>query len=312
MLILFRFYIIESQERYATAQPFDRAVDFVKEKTLDYLSPSRDIPPLITELNKYRSDYKDEVANSLGEIKTKLMDSADGNFTATFGVYEWCRYASTILLAYRNLFDGSKKMDERMITAQKTLVFEVLDEGIAEMHDAQNKLATNLKNLIETAKILKLLNARFRADFEKNKDKYQAIETKLNRFDVGFMHGLIRHGVDPKIMIDITSVRSKMECIEKFYGDFTRLVETSLADADDTIGQLNVELNVIGNLRQQVETIRPMIDSQVDDTLKAKNVIMEVDKLITDCANYAHQRKNYSPKKSIVALVHQADELKKC
>lgn len=134
-------------------------------EVLDSIVPWKSIEETIKVLDIYSAHYTIETAKIVGEIKRVTLNAADSYFMARQSIYEMCNLASTLIAAYKFLFD---KHDASNFPGQKQLLLKVLDDGMAKMSMAHVRLEECLSNFNLAAKELTTLMAQLPIDFVKN------------------------------------------------------------------------------------------------------------------------------------------------
>lgn len=261
-------------------------------KFLDKIVPWSELNQTITKLDKYRSDYSDEAAVLIGQVKTKMMGGMDAYTRATQSVYEWCGLAVKLLNTYKILFTG--QMNPGKFAASRKFLLEVLEDGIKKMTIGQKELGDSSASFNVAAGKLTELNHRLAADFDKNSEYCQAQISHIRLvayasaapfliFGLPIAAGIVEGVLVPKL-------HAKMTAIQKWYKDVSADVQNSFKNIDDTKAKLQQEIRNIGELKVQTKETETYVE--VDNTPELKEIILQsVVDLIGKCEAYINRHK---------------------
>lgn len=91
----------------------------------------------LDNLEAYRNDYSNAAASIISEIKGHMTNGIAAYKKSSQNIYDWCVVAVKRLDAYVKLFNN---VNADSIQKQKTLLVEMLNDGIQKMEAAQNEL----------------------------------------------------------------------------------------------------------------------------------------------------------------------------
>lgn len=116
---------------------------------------------IIVDMDRYQTDYSDEVAVVIRQTKGFLMDGVNYYLSATQNFLKWSDVASTLLRAYRRLPSNT----ESQSNTRKKLLLSITKEGKVVMEKSQYELGDSLKSFDDAIGALKLLTTRLDEDF---------------------------------------------------------------------------------------------------------------------------------------------------
>lgn len=199
-------------------------------------------------------------------------------FRSTKRVYEWSVLAENLLTLYINLFD---KPDEMKSKEQKSLLLEVLDEGVKKMIAAQRQLDKSSRSFNRAAGKLTSLNQRLAAEFDSKSNYYaeKAADLRLKGYGGAAVFGIIGLGIAYFVLEKnvIRELNEKLEMIKKFYDEMHEKVSKAFIDIEKTKDELKYEIREIGDIKIQTEETRTYViidkDLQSFAINSAKNLI---------------------------------------
>ncbi|KAJ6643445.1 Hemolysin E [Pseudolycoriella hygida] len=242
-------------------------------KVLDQIVPWETYEQTVKELDRFRSDYSNESAQLVGEVKTLIKNAEDNCFSETQSIYEWCSLTTWLLKTYLDLFE---KCTSKTYEAQRALLVKVLEDGLTKMSAGQSKLEQCSINFNNVAEKLTILNSTLSNDFDTKSSYFQGqvdkirLETYL-RAGSGFV-------LDPFGAIISYSIVAGFGTVEQ-----------TNVDMDSTKGKLKDEVKSIGVLKVQTEETKQFIPLDYLDELR-DTISESVNNLIKECD--AHQKRH--------------------
>lgn len=224
----------------------------------------------IATLDRYRADFSMESAGLIEVIKTRTLNGKDTYFRSTKTISEWCN------LIIQEL---SKFISEAEPADRRKILLTVLDNGINKMNEAQEALGESSTNFNEASGTLSSLNDRLNNEFSLESSYFQNIVAKIRLmaygggsptsiFGVVIAPGVVEGKLVPEL-------RSSMERPRMFYKEMTMTVNNQVTLIEEIKGKLHDVIEVIGSLKERIDDI-----SELGDTESAN-------KLIAKCREYA-------------------------
>lgn len=264
----------------------------VYDRILDQVVPWKEFNETLIELDKYREDYSTESATLIGDIKTRMMNGIDAYAEASQSVYEWASLVVPLLKAYLTLFDG---YNPQKAHAQKTILLKILDEGMAKMNAAQDKLSISSSSFNSAAGKLTSLHSQFVYEFDEKSDFVQnkIFKIRVSSYSTVSMFGIaglaIAAGViEGKIVPELSE---KFNSIKRFYDNLKSNVDKAYKDIDEAKRILKREIQHIGDLKIQTEGTKTFLD--LDEVQELRDTITtSIQELITKCNEYRKRHIN--------------------
>lgn len=125
---------------------------------IKYIEPLKEIKEFIDGLNEYRINYSAELTAQIGQLKEHTINGIDEYVRASENIYEWASLTATHLQLFVKLFDN---YDRKKFAAQKQLLIEMLDGGVAQMRVALEKYGNSSNTFSSADGAIKVLHKKF-------------------------------------------------------------------------------------------------------------------------------------------------------
>ncbi|KAJ6633170.1 Hemolysin E [Pseudolycoriella hygida] len=281
-------------------ETINKALDLYN-KVLDQIVPWETYEETVKELDRFRSDYSNESAQLVGEVKTLIKNAEDNYFSATQSIYEWCSLTTRLLKIYLDLFE---KRTSKTYEAQRALLVKVLDDGLTKMSAGQAKLEQCSMNFNNVAGKLTTLNTTLANDFDTKSSYFLGQVDKIRKeaylgaaagFVLGPFGAIISYSIAAGIVEGklIPELQAKMQEVKGFFEKLQGTIEQTNVDIDSTKGKLKDEVKSIGVLKVQTEETKQLIPLDYLDELR-DTILESVNNLIKECDAYQkrHGKKN--------------------
>lgn len=258
---------------------------------IDRIVPWKEFNETLVELDKFRDDYTDESALLIAEIRTLMEHGIDAYFAASQSVYEWCGLAMSNLRLYIRLFElGGTAAG----TAQKTLLVNILNDGVEKMSAAQDSLGKSSQSFNRVFGKLSILLVRLESEFDEKSEFYQTKVKILQTITAGAKYvgqipglfGLTVKHLGRLVEENITSVlAAKLDSITQFYNHLKAKVQQAFHDIYKTKSILNNEIERIGELKVQTQQTATFVS--LDDAPDIRDLAIQyAHQLIDKCITY--------------------------
>lgn len=263
------------------------------DKRLDKDVPWNIFKDTLKKLDVFRQDYSTEAASLISDLKVKMYDGIDTYFMASENIYEWCGVAIPRLTKYKSLWQG--KMDEAKFKTQKSLLLNLLTDGIERMGKAQEKLDASSSSFNVAAGKLLSLSIRLEADFSEKSEYYQTKILEIRKaagikgISITLFGLTILAGTSEKKYIP--EIKEKMKSLTIYYKDLQKTIAKASSDIDSTKTKMRDEIRVIGQMKSKAEETKIYVEGDIDGALQ-KIIGAAVDSLIANCNSYRNRHKN--------------------
>ncbi|KAJ6646941.1 Hemolysin E [Pseudolycoriella hygida] len=253
------------------------------DKVLDQIVPWETYEQTLKELDRFRSDYSNESAQLVGEVKALIKNADDNYFSATQFMYEWCSLTKRLLQIYLDLFG---KRTSNTYAAQRGILVKVLDDGLTKMSAGQAELEQCSINFNNVAGKLTTLNTTLAHDFDSKSSYFQRQVDKISK------RAYLGEGTDfvpgpfgvTEIVQDklIPELQAKMQEVKGFFEKLQGTIEQTNVDIDSIKGKLKDKVKSIGVLKVQTEEAEQIIPLDYLDELR-DTISETVNNLIKEC-----------------------------
>lgn len=241
------------------------------------------------EFNKYHDDYQQETKDLIINIQDDVKDGMNFCTTAANNAYQWSGCVVPAIEAYNILFN---KTGEDLASAQKTLLLDVLEDGLQVLEDTLPALANCSSFFWNAADKLPLLSSRIENEFGvfgnyhlRQLDKLEsAVDTNatLSRHYIATYGPLFRLA---KRKFD-AELRTEMESIKESYEIFKEKLINATVHIGQTKSALKAQIEIVEDLR--FETKYSDIFANLDPRPN-EQITESVNDLIKNC-NILHQK----------------------
>jgi hemolysin E len=258
-------------------------------RAIDQLIPWKTYEETIKEIDRYKDEYSKSASEMVGNVKTLLMDAQDRYYSSTQEIYQWCGLARNLLPIYISALDDPAKLE-----AQRVIILKVLDEGITKMGSAIVRLEQCSSSFNEAAGGLTRLDAQLGNDFSEKSSYYEQQVDKLRKqayggaaagIALGPFGLIISYSIAAGVLEGklIPELKKKLKSVEDFFKKTRALVEESTTQITSTKSTLKSEVEKIGGLKTDIETVKTLVPL---DTVLKDEVKEATRKLMQSCESY--------------------------
>lgn len=255
-------------------------------KVIDQVVPWKTFEATLNQLDEFRSEYSEKAAERVAEVKLYLSQGMTAYYQASKDVYEWCMVVEPMLQKYIDLFDG---IDKTKSAQQNNVLVKMLDGGIKEMEEAQEKLGKSSSSFNEAAGHLTILRHQLTSDFNENSEFYagKISQVRAEGYGISAIFGPIAWAIAAGIVEGdlVPRLKAKFKEAKKLYDNLDVIVSKSFESIDETKSKLNHEIRAIGDLKMQSEELNTY--TSIDTVIELRDIVISSAKdLIAKCIAY--------------------------
>lgn len=249
---------------------------FIYDAFIENSIPWNEFKESLVELDNYRDDFSTEIGLLIVEIKTHLMNGIDAYFYASQDIYEWVRLTAAYLKLYIELFN---RHDAKKADAQKQLLIEMLDSGVAQMRTAKTKLGNSSFSLNSTGESLTSLQSRFGPQFYKRSEDFQE-QIKEPPFLLEWADNeYFRNRLD------------KMAAVMKICDDLYKKIKQAIRNIGHAKSLLQEQIRYISHFKNETEQVVQFVNLD-EISVPRDTVIQSTQQLIARCEKYRKKHTN--------------------
>lgn len=227
------------------------------------------------ELKKHRNDLTTKNNLFISEMKTHMMNAIDAQFHAWESVFEWSSLVASQLKLYIDLFNN---YNAKKFEAQKQIIIEIFDNGMAQMNIALAKLDNSSFSLNSGGLLLATIDSECtRKWMAARKELYTPVRT----IESYLWHD--RHAA--------ANTMQKMAAIVKISSNFLMklgLVIRKIVLANEL---MRIKMQNHHHLRDVIQQTLQFVN--FDEKSELRDLIVEsVQQLITKCKKFQKKQKS--------------------
>lgn len=257
---------------------------------MERIIPWKNFNATLIELEKRRIQYSNESAALIAEMKIHMLNGIDAYFAASKNIYDWAGSVGSSLTLYISLL--SDQQNVRQITEQKTILSEMLRNGIERMNAAQDELGKSSASFNSVFGRLNELQSRFEHESgDKIADYKREIKDMRGlSYFFGSLFGIQGLIVAPKYTESnyIFQIKREMAAFTRFYDHLKLKIDDAIQNIHDTKKILRTEIQHISDLKAQTEGTESFVNlGNVSDLREI--VIDSAQDLIAKCMEYRNR-----------------------
>lgn len=266
------------------------AMDLFNE-VIDEAVPWHTFEATLKELDEFRNEYSEKAAEKVAEVKGYLSRGMTAYHQASKDVYEWCMVVEPMLQKYIELFDD---LDKTKSAQQNGVLVKMLDGGIKEMEEAQEKLGNSSSSFNGAAGRLTTLRHQLSSDFNENSEYYadKIAQVRAEGYGISAIFGPIAWAIAAGVVEGelVPNIKARFKEAKRFYDNLDVIVNKSLESIDETKVKLNRETRAIGDLKVQSEELNTY--TSIDTVIELRDIVISSAKeLIRKCIAYRSKHK---------------------
>jgi hemolysin E len=260
-------------------------------RAIDRMIPWDTFNAIVQELTRYQEHYSVQASGLVSKIKTLLLNSLGAYDTATQSVYEWSGITCALLNSYLKLFEN---YDEKKAAAQKDILLNTLDYGIAKMTMVQDMLTKSSKSFNEASGNLIALKAQLNSDFNERSAYFDAQVDKLRKeayasaaagavlgpFGLAIAYSIAAGVVEGEM---IPKLKKNFQAVKSYFETLGNTVKNANTAIDGAKAKLMAEITTMGDMKVAMKNTAFFVeyDDVLLDSLKD-----EAKELIKLCFEY--------------------------
>lgn len=256
-------------------------------EVIDEAVPWHTFEATLNELDKFRNEYSKKAAEKVAEVRMYMSEGMNAYYLATKDVNEWCMVVEPMVQEYIDLFDN---IDKAKSAQQNGVLVKMLDGGIKEMEEAQEKLGNSSSSLNGAAGHLTTLRHQLNSDFNENSEHYASkiAQVRAEGYGISSIFGPIAWAIAAGVVEGelVPNIKAKFREAKKFYENLDAIVTKSTKSIEETKVKLNREYHAIGKLKVQSEELNTY--ASIDDAvIELRDIVISSGKnLINKCTAY--------------------------
>lgn len=239
----------------------------------------------LSQVDHAGGEFSRQNAESLGQIKTNLLNAIDYYDSASQSVYEWSSYAPSTLQHFIQFFNVS---DPSAATNQRKLLLRILENGSKKLGKGQKDFGDILSALNLALKDLRKLLDQLKIDYSPNSLYF---ESRVKKIVDSQSSGWLASKPDKaKIVADLIG---KFKPILDFYEKLTTNVQRVDELLNKSSAQITKPIQLLDERRQQIKDSGSDDDSRPApaDTLEPREATINAAQvLIAVCQDYRNAR----------------------
>lgn len=184
---------------------------------------------------------------SIGDVRKYFLESRDYYFKAVTSVYGWCGEIDVLMTAYLDLFNVYAP---EVREAQKMIIINSLDSGIAKMTESLDHLDKSRENLNNGIVGLSNVMSNITETFRHDQSAHEAKIFELNERVMGALEKSVVAGIIRLIMVEAIYKPEARQTFEKIKSSFDFMKKKIWASIDKA---LEIKKRLLAEIQNVVE-----------------------------------------------------------
>lgn len=260
-------------------------------EVIDQTVPWYTFETTLNELDRFRDDYSKKAAERVAEVRKYMSEGMTAYYLASKDVSDWCMVVEPMLQKYLDLFVD---MDKEKSAQQNGVLVKMLDGGIKEMEEAQQKLGNSSSSFNGAAGRLTALRHQLTSDFNENSDHYadKIAQVRKEGYGISAIFGPLAWAIAAGVVEGelVPKLKAKFREARSFYQNLDGIVGKSVKSIEETKTKLNRESRAIGELKVQSEELNTY--TSIDAVIELRDIVISSgENLINKCIAYRSKHK---------------------